>query len=568
MGKDVTNAIKSITAKVPEQVKAQGPNAENLYRKGIAYGLNDEELDKLTETEGYKKALETRDLWDKLVEKYGGEDKVPAEFINVILRNEDGIFNSEGQKLLKACASSGVTAQSDPCGQLSGMLKGQALSSEIITSAVVASYDAVLKAGNELAYLQTNGGSAEEIAEAAGRLTELKQKLQVALKCQANWTSAAAAKQNVNGEATQKEDINGVRQTEAYVKELYGEEHDWKAIVNASGIPADDIYKQYHQNVSHSGIYGMQANPNMYFGGLSDIEGANDSGFTVNGIAFEGAKTGFIDSGKGLILLPKAYVDHANSLSSLGVLNPLASSDFIVSGIIGGVKEANEPRLYEYALGTGEVSTAKDLYNYNQGYIGGSLGFELATAGAGKGILSQGQKLLGLSDNAVSGGIRLSSDHPLKNTAIVREGTDARPVLNQGNTPTCGPTSCKMVLDTQGNPVDLDKLVEASNVNKNGMLINRLPNILDEFGVDATFKAGQSIADIANYTKNGNPIIVRIKYPQPGNPTAGHAVVVDGITKRNGIDVVAIRDPHGQQYFSPVSEFEKHFSGQVIRIGD
>ncbi len=67
-----------------------------------------------------------------------------------------------------------------------------------------------------------------------------------------------------------------------------------------------------------------------------------------------------------------------------------------------GVKEANEPRLYEYALGTGEISTAKDLYDYNQGYIGGSLGFELATAGAGKGILSQGQKLLGLGDNAVS----------------------------------------------------------------------------------------------------------------------------------------------------------------------
>ncbi|MCO3324625.1 hypothetical protein FA200_18730 [Pseudomonas aeruginosa] len=43
-----------------------------------------------------------------------------------------------------------------------------------------------------------------------------------------------------------------------------------------------------------------------------------------------------------------------------------------------------------------------------------------------------------------------------------------------------------------------------------------------------------------------------------------HFVVVDGVTTRNGVSVVAIRDPHGTQYFSPVAIFEKSFTGEVV----
>lgn len=45
----------------------------------------------------------------------------------------------------------------------------------------------------------------------------------------------------------------------------------------------------------------------------------------------------------------------------------------------------------------------------------------------------------------------------------------------------------------------------------------------------------------------------------------GHAVVVNGVTIRNGQTVVAIRDPAlGRQYFTPVEEFYQKFSGEVI----
>jgi len=49
---------------------------------------------------------------------------------------------------------------------------------------------------------------------------------------------------------------------------------------------------------------------------------------------------------------------------------------------------------------------------------------------------------------------------------------------------------------------------------------------------------------------------------------SAHAVVVDGVTVRNGQPVVAIRDPHGKAYFSPLKTFEKNFSGHMIVIGE
>lgn len=43
-----------------------------------------------------------------------------------------------------------------------------------------------------------------------------------------------------------------------------------------------------------------------------------------------------------------------------------------------------------------------------------------------------------------------------------------------------------------------------------------------------------------------------------------HFVFVDGVTTRQGIQVIAIRDPHGEQYFSPVQTFKKSFTGEVV----
>lgn len=69
--------------------------------------------------------------------------------------------------------------------------------------------------------------------------------------------------------------------------------------------------------------------------------------------------------------------------------------------------------------------------------------------------------------------------------------------------------------------------------------------------------------DLFHYTSNGTPVIARIA-DKTGGSSFSHFVVVDGVTTRNGISVVAIRDPWGKQYFSPVSTFEKNFTRDVV----
>lgn len=88
----------------------------------------------------------------------------------------------------------------------------------------------------------------------------------------------------------------------------------------------------------------------------------------------------------------------------------------------------------------------------------------------------------------------------------------------------------------------------------------RLAETLNSNGLPAQRVLGASLEDVAAATAKGNPAIVRMSLDR-----GGHAVVVDGVTVRNGQEVVAIRDPAlGRQYFTPVDEFRQKFSGEVI----
>ncbi len=82
-------------------------------------------------------------------------------------------------------------------------------------------------------------------------------------------------------------------------------------------------------------------------------------------------------------------------------------------------------------------------------------------------------------------------------------------------------------------------------------------------GVPASAFGSRNVADLARYTGDGASVVVRIVDNTKGTDFS-HFVVVDGVTTRNGISVVAIRDPHGTQHFSPVSTFQINFSGEVV----
>ena len=136
-----------------------------------------------------------------------------------------------------------------------------------------------------------------------------------------------------------------------------------------------------------------------------------------------------------------------------------------------------------------------------------------------------------------------------------------RTVLNQGNSPTCGPTSCGMVLDTLGNPIDVSQLVKQLKIGKNGVTIDKLEGLLKSHGVKAQYRSKLTIEALAESTAKGKPAVVAVR--QGGG---GHAIVVDGITTRQGVDVVAIRDPWGEQFFERLDVFKKRYMRQGVVI--
>ncbi|WP_232358274.1 papain-like cysteine protease family protein [Paraneptunicella aestuarii] len=116
-------------------------------------------------------------------------------------------------------------------------------------------------------------------------------------------------------------------------------------------------------------------------------------------------------------------------------------------------------------------------------------------------------------------------------------------------------------MDTLGNSVDVEDLVKQLPITDKGVSIDKLSGVFQNYGVDAEFKRGLTIDDIASATQSGTPVIVAVR--QGGG---GHAIVVDGITTRQGVDVVAIRDPWGTQYFEKLTVFKKRFLRQGVII--
>lgn len=121
-------------------------------------------------------------------------------------------------------------------------------------------------------------------------------------------------------------------------------------------------------------------------------------------------------------------------------------------------------------------------------------------------------------------------------------------------------THAEWFLDAMGKPVDVATLIQ--KIPPTGIYPADVAKLMKSQGVDAIALGRRNVSDLARYTENGTPVVVRIT--DPGVSDFSHFVVVDGVTTRNGVQVVAIRDPQGAQYFSPVSTFNKSFTGEVV----
>ncbi|WP_426765146.1 DUF637 domain-containing protein, partial [Pseudomonas aeruginosa] len=272
-----------------------------------------------------------------------------------------------------------------------------------------------------------------------------------------------------------------------------------------------------------------------------------------------------------------AYTITAELQSNLAVNNPITAvdskrlaeamvsfgSDFIPGyGDAKSFVEAQDP--FDYMMsGVGLVpglgdGAAKILGKAKALYKEGKVS-EAADLVEGLGKLPAPQAAKGTTTVGEVAGT--GARNPLLDDAIPRNGD--RLVVSQGAAPTCGHNSCGMVLNTLGKEVDVGVLVQKVKPSAGGIYAQDVADLMKSEGIPASAFGNRNVADLTRYTSNGTPVVVRIA-DKTGDSDFSHFVVVDGVTTRNGVSVVAIRDPHGTQYFSPVATFEKSFTGEVV----
>ncbi len=100
---DIQNAYKSLTATVPDYVTAQGPNAEDIYRKAIANGLDGKDLEVYANSRGFSDAVDLRNTITKKAAEHGSFDGIPKEDLETILQVE--ILSFQQNLTIIDCAS-------------------------------------------------------------------------------------------------------------------------------------------------------------------------------------------------------------------------------------------------------------------------------------------------------------------------------------------------------------------------------------------------------------------------------------------------------------------------------
>ncbi|HEX5687633.1 MAG TPA: cysteine peptidase family C39 domain-containing protein [Ideonella sp.] len=247
--------------------------------------------------------------------------------------------------------------------------------------------------------------------------------------------------------------------------------------------------------------------------------------------------------------------------TALGTLRSKAGNEMIIgaqSGAAdGAVRTSTESETWKggFLDGLKQVGTNTVV----SGGAGALMGLLSPTP---RGALSRSAGAADNADNLAPGmpsRIDEARKHPLTGDSIPRNSD--RLVVSQGRLPTCGANSCVMVLDTHGKTVDVGVLIDRIGPEPRGITMHEIQGLLKSEGISASLFKGRTVKDLARYTQDGLPVIVRIRNEENG---FSHAVVVDAVTTRHRMEVVAIRDPHGRQYYSPASTFSKYFSGEVV----
>ncbi len=111
---NVINVVESFTAKVPEPIEAQGPHAEDVYRKAIANGKEGEDLQSFVNSEEFQRII---DLRSKVTAD------TDAKTMAGLLYQE--VLYMANSYVAENCASGPSSSNAiSVCGQLLSILKG------------------------------------------------------------------------------------------------------------------------------------------------------------------------------------------------------------------------------------------------------------------------------------------------------------------------------------------------------------------------------------------------------------------------------------------------------------
>jgi RHS repeat-associated protein len=208
----------------------------------------------------------------------------------------------------------------------------------------------------------------------------------------------------------------------------------------------------------------------------------------------------------------------------------------VVSVGVGGASAA----LYEN-LNSGNT-------NYNTAILDASVLAPFAAMGISR-FASHALSLL--SKNSAQAGEILVAGAINGRSTITRN--TSLPIFAQPDNKTCAPTSVSMALETiEPSRLSTQLGSMVGKVKARAVTLNDVESMLRANGVNASRVNSMSVTQLEMATSGKNPAIVGVWI----EPTQGHAVVVDGITIRNGIKVVAIRDPwEGRSYFLKLHDF-------------
>lgn len=143
---EMVDAIQSLTVSVPDEIRAQGPNAEALYRKAIANGMDGANLEAFVESNDFQRIVGVRNTLEQKAEEAGGWNNLKSDDIYGQLYLEKIALTEK--IYVKDCVSSGTRV--GVCKELYDKLpfKEDLTSREQIVNMMVA-FETLMKTADE-----------------------------------------------------------------------------------------------------------------------------------------------------------------------------------------------------------------------------------------------------------------------------------------------------------------------------------------------------------------------------------------------------------------------------------